>query len=66
LTGKVVNLTRARKARARDDRRRAADANAAKHGMTKAEREAAARDTEAAARHLDRHRLSDRDEDTAP
>jgi hypothetical protein len=38
VTGKVVNLNRARKTRARDDRKRQADANAAKHGRTRAER----------------------------
>ncbi|NKX46114.1 DUF4169 family protein [Roseicyclus persicicus] len=59
MTGKVVNLTRARKARARDEKRQAADANAARHGRTKAEREAEARDAERAARHLDQHRRED-------
>jgi len=66
MTAKIVNLTRARKARARDDKRKAADASAAKHGLSKAERAAAAREAEAAARHLDRHRISDRHEDETP
>ena len=57
-----MNLTRARKSRARDEKRQAADANAAKHGRTKVEREAEARATEKAAHHLDQHRR-DRDEE---
>jgi len=56
VTGKVVNLTRARKTRARDEKRRLADANAVKHGRGKAERQAeeasAARDRA----HLDGHK----------
>lgn len=38
MTGRVVNLKAARKARARDEKRAAGDANAARHGRTKAER----------------------------
>ena len=59
MTGKVVNLTRARKSRARDEKRQKADANAAKFGRSKAEREAAAKDAEKAARHLDGHKRED-------
>jgi hypothetical protein len=59
MTDKIVNLTRARKARVRDDKRRAADANAVRHGLSKAARAAAAREAEASARHLDGHRLPD-------
>ena len=59
MTAKIVNLSRARKSRARDDKRRQADANAARFGQTKAEREAAARATEKAAKHLDQHKRED-------
>jgi len=61
MSDKLVNLTRARKLRAREDKRRVADANAAKHGLSKTERAAAAREVEAAIQHLDRHRLADKD-----
>jgi hypothetical protein len=60
VTGKVVNLSRARKARARDDKKRQADANAARHGRSKAERQAAEAAKDRAARHLDGH---ERDKD---
>lgn len=56
MTAKIVTLSRARKTRARDDKRRQADANAALFGRTKAEREAEARAAEKAARHLDQHK----------
>jgi hypothetical protein len=59
MTGKVVNLTRARKSRARDEKRQKADANAAKFGRSKAERAAEAKDAEKAARHLDQHKRED-------
>lgn len=61
MTAKVVNLSRARKSRARDDKRAKADANAAKFGRTKAERDAAAQTAEKAARHLDQHKREDGD-----
>lgn len=59
MTAKIVNLSRARKTRARDDKRQKADANAAKFGRTRAERDAALRQAEKAARHLDQHKLED-------
>ncbi|PWK62441.1 DUF4169 family protein [Roseicyclus mahoneyensis] len=62
MTGKVVNLTRARKTRARDDKRQKADANAAKFGLTKAERATQAQAADKAARHLDAHRREDAEE----
>ncbi|WP_439137701.1 DUF4169 family protein [Roseicyclus sp.] len=62
MTAKIVNLSRARKTRARDDKRRQADANAARFGQTKAERDAATRAAEAAARHLDQHKREDENE----
>ena len=59
MTAKIVNLSRARKSRARDEKRRQADANAARFGQTKAEREAAAQAAETAAKHLDQHKRED-------
>ena len=59
MTGKVVNLSRARKARARDEKRRQADENAARFGRTKAERAADRAEADKAARHLDQHRRED-------
>ncbi len=55
MSGKVVSLSRARKTRARDDKRRQADANAARHGRTKAERAADEAATARRDRHLDNH-----------
>ena len=62
MTAKVVTLSRARKTRARDDKRQKADANAAKFGRTKAEREAAALEAAKAARHLDQHKREGEDQ----
>ncbi len=56
MSGKIVNLGRARKFRARAERRAKADENAARHGRSKAEREAEAARAEARKRHLDGHR----------
>ena len=56
MTGKVVNLTRARKTRARDDKARTASANAARHGRTKAEMQAEALQRDRAQATLDAHR----------
>ena len=55
MTARVVNLSRARKAAAKDERRRQADANAAKFGRTKAERTAEEARAERARRDLDGH-----------
>ncbi|MBF9060661.1 DUF4169 family protein [Rhodobacterales bacterium HKCCSP123] len=52
----VINLGRVRKQRARDEKRRAADANAARFGRTRAEREAEEARAKAEAAHLDGHR----------
>lgn len=52
----VINLGRIRKQRARDEKRRTADANAARFGRTKAERAAEAARQRAEAAHLDAHR----------
>lgn len=54
-----INLNRERKSRARDDARKRADANATKHGRTKAARDLeAARQTQADTR-LDGHKTDD-------
>ena len=52
---KVVNLRRARKAKARTEAKREADGNAARFGRTKAEREADAARAALEARRLDGH-----------
>lgn len=52
----IVNLNRARKTRARTEERKAADANAALHGLTRAERKLASARHDKAARDLDAHR----------
>lgn len=54
--GETVNLRQARKARQRADRRAAADANAAKHGQTKADRDLAQARADKARADLDAHR----------
>lgn len=59
MTGKVVSLSRLRKARARDEARRQADANAARHGRTKAEKAAEATRARKAEGDLDGHRRDD-------
>ena len=52
----LINLNRARKARARADKEGAAAANRVKHGRTKAEKLAAKAEAERAARQLDQTR----------
>ena len=61
--GEVVNLRRARKARARADKERQAEQNRLVHGRPRAEREAEAAARDLAARHLDGNRLT-RDEES--
>ncbi len=51
----VVNLTRFRKEKARAEKRAGAEANAAKHGRTKAEKALEKARAEKAARDLDGH-----------
>ena len=51
-----VNLNRFRKQKAREDKRRAGDENAAKHGRSKSERALDAARAEKARRDLDGHR----------
>jgi len=55
----IINLNRARKTRAREEMRAQADANAAKHGRTKAERIAEAARSEQARRILDQHHMEE-------
>jgi hypothetical protein len=55
--GEIVNLRRARKARARDEAAQRAAENRARAGMSKAERAAEAKRKELAARTLDHVRL---------
>ena len=56
-----VNLNRARKARAREEARRKADANAVRHGRTRAERKATEAEAAREARRLEGHRTDDGD-----
>ena len=53
---KVINLRTARKTRARSDARRNADANAAKHGLTKAEKTLRTAEAQKLKDHLDGHK----------
>ncbi len=55
----IVNLNHARKARARDEKRVTADANAAKFGRTKAERIAQVAISDKASKMLDQHMLDE-------
>lgn len=56
MTGRVVNLRAARKTRARDEKRRKADENAARFGRSKLERAKTEDQKERLDRHLDGHR----------
>ena len=58
----IVNLKRVKKAKARAQKERAADANRTKHGTPKAVRDLAKAREEKSARDLDAQRL-DRDKD---
>lgn len=49
----ITNLNRFRKQKAREDARREGDANAAKHGRSKAQKLAEQADRDRAAKHLD-------------
>lgn len=59
MSGSPVNLNRARKARSREEAKSRADANAIKHGRTKAEKQADRARAEKAASHVEAHRLRD-------
>lgn len=56
MTGKVVNLNRARKSRARDAARKTADANALKFGRSKGEKARDRAEAEKSDRNLDGHK----------
>lgn len=55
--GDLINLNRARKARAMAEKRTAAEVNRVAHGRTRAERAVADQEREAARRRLDAHSL---------
>lgn len=55
MTGEVLNLRRARKERARREKRAAADANAARFGRSSAEKALDAAQTDLEARRLEGH-----------
>lgn len=55
----ITNLNRYRKDKARAEKRRLGDENAAKHGRTKAQKAVEQADAERAARRLDRHLRDD-------
>ena len=57
MSGDVVNLNKARKARAKQAARAGAEANRVRFGRSKEERAAAAEDQRRAERTLDEHRL---------
>ena len=59
MAGKVINLRQARKTKARDEKRVAADANAARHGLTKAERGVMKVEKSRAKHLLDGHEVED-------
>ena len=61
MTGKVVNLRRARKLKARKEARAGADANAARHGEAKAVKSLRAARDDLEARRLEGHRREDAD-----
>ena len=58
--GKIVNLRRARKARGRAEKDRAADANRAKFGTPKSERDLAKARADKDRHAADQHKLDDR------
>ena len=61
MTGEIVNLRKARKARARTDKDAQAAENRARFGRPKAERTLLDATETLAARRLDHHRLDDPD-----
>ncbi len=56
MAAEVVNLRRARKAKTREDKERAAEANRAQFGLTKAEKAKQTAERRRAASALDSHR----------
>lgn len=59
MTADVVNLRQARKTKTRAVHAAEGDANRAKHGRTRHERELVTREAEIVARRLDGHRLAE-------
>ncbi len=57
MTGKVVSLSAARKARDRDAKKVRADANAARFGRTRAEKDVEKARADKAHRHVDDHEI---------
>ena len=55
----ITNLNRYRKDKARAEKRRLGDENAARHGRTKAQKAVEQAGAERAARNLDQHRRDD-------
>ncbi|MCV6824576.1 MULTISPECIES: DUF4169 family protein [Halocynthiibacter] len=60
---KITNLNRARKSRAREEKRAQADQNAAQFGRSKAERLLDASRNEKARKMLDQHELTEQEDD---
>ncbi len=56
MTGKIVNLRQARKRKARERDAKTGDANAARFGVSKHDREVRAREEAKASRDLDGHK----------
>ncbi len=56
----IINLRRARKAKGRGEKERAAEANRAKHGVTKPIRDLVKARTDKSAHDLDAQRLDDK------
>jgi len=59
MTGKVVNLRQARKRNSREEKAKAADANAVSHGLTKEVRDLTEARNDKANRDLDGHKRDD-------
>ena len=57
MTGKVVSLSAVRKARDRDAKKVRADANAARFGRTRAEKDVEKARADKAQRHVDDHEI---------
>lgn len=57
MMAEIVNLRRAKKAKARDAAQKRAQANRARHGTPKAERDRAAAENKRAARAADAHKM---------
>lgn len=62
--GDLVNLNKARKARAKSEAEKMAADNRLKFGMTKAEKKKRADEKTRLARHIDGHRLTPDDQDS--